>query len=124
MRTTTRVLPSKRKGRAAITNGRMLLVGVDHRSRPARRFRDLFHDYMKRTNGRDEELCRQLASLVVQRELLDAAAIRGDSSDALHLVRLAGAINRTYAKLKFTEKDHDADRQRREREDREAGLIA
>ena len=123
MRKTKRLLPSKRKGRAAITNGACLLMGVDHRSRAARRFRDLFQVYMRQTGGRYEELCRQAASLVTQREVLDAAIVRGEKVDPLHLVRLAGAINRTLDKLGRASVDPDIERIRRQREDREAGLV-
>lgn len=124
MATTKRLTPSKRKGRAAITNGRFLLQGVDHRSRAARRFRDLYHQYLTETGGRYDELCRQAASLVTQREIIDAAIVRGDKVDALHLVRLAGAINRTLAQLKRATVEPETERKRRQREDREAGLIA
>ncbi len=98
--------------------------GVDGRSREARRYRDLFKHYMALADGRHEELCKQAASLVMQRELLDAAMVRGEPVDVLALTRLSGAINRTLAKLNLLNGEPEAERRRREREDREAGLIA
>ena len=124
MRKRRRLLPRKAKGKSAITNGRTMLLGVDGRSRSARRFRDLVNSYLTQTGGRHEELCKQAASLVLQRELMDTALVRGEHVDALQSVRLAGAINRTLAQLKRVSADPDADRKRRQREDREAGLSA
>ena len=121
-----RLLPSKRAGRAAVTNGTHLLRGVDHRSKAARRYRDLVDLYSRKFGTKEPELVKQLASLVTQREILDAQVVRGEKVDTLHLVRLAGAINRTLFQLKRTAADPDKVREqrRRNREDREAGLIA
>ena len=117
------VLP-KLKGRSAISNGSSLFIGdVDGRSREARRYRDLFRDYVALTHGQHEDLCKQAAALVMQRELLDAAMVRGEPVDVLALTRLSGAINRTFAKLNLLSGEPEMERRRREREDREAGLI-
>lgn len=94
-----RIMPDMRKGRASITNGKRLLNGVDGRSHVYRRYRDLYDGYMRDSGGQHPELCKQAAVLVVQREALDAAVIRGETVDTLHLTRLAGAINRTIARL-------------------------
>jgi hypothetical protein len=116
---------SKLKARAAITNGSSLFMrGVDGRSREARRYRDLFRHYVAQADGQHEELCKQAASLVVRRELLDAAMVSGAPVDVLAVTRLAGAINRTLAKLNLLGGEPGSERRRREREDREAGLIA
>jgi hypothetical protein len=128
MRTTSRIAREKRKGnkrygRAAVTNGTFLFLGVDHRSRAARRFRDLYRSYLKQTNGRHDELCKQAAALVLKRELLDADLVVGKHVDISDLVKLSGAINRTLARLNLSAKDPDIDRRRREREDREALLA-
>lgn len=86
--------------RSRLTNGSALhLSGVDGRSREARRWRDLYRQYMAETSGRHEQLCRTLASLVLQREVLDAALARGESVSIDDLLRLAGAISRTLARL-------------------------
>ena len=123
MRKRKRLLPSKAKGRAAVTNGTLLLIDCDGRSRAARRYKDCFRKYMAETDGRQEETCKQLASLVTQRELLDASLVRGEHVDSLHLVRLCGAINRTLGLLRRATVDPEDVRDRRRREDREAGLI-
>jgi hypothetical protein len=123
MRKEPRIRLSKAKARSAITNGRALLAGVDGRSRAARRYRDLVAHYTRQTGGRSEELVRQLASLILQRELLDAQAVRGEPVDALHLVRLCNSISRTLSRLKIASKDTEAERTRRKREDEEAGLT-
>ena len=90
-----RLLPTKTRAMSAITNGKTLLMDVDGRARPARRYKDLYQLYMAKTDGRHEELCKQLASLIVQRELIDAEVMRGNRVDAFHTVRLANTINRT-----------------------------
>lgn len=118
-----RLLPSVSKGKSAITNGKVLLMNVDGRSRPARRYKDLFRKYMSETGGRQGELCKQAAALIVQRELLDANVVSGVHVDSLQLVRLCGAINRTLGLLRRATVDPDGVRDRRMREDREAGLL-
>jgi hypothetical protein len=102
----------------------MLLVGIDGRSRPARRYRDLYRSYLRKTGGKHDELCKQLASLVLQRELHDSAMVRGERVDTDHMVRVINAINRTMKRLNFMTGEHAANRRRRLREEREAGLIA
>jgi len=113
-----------RKRRSAVTNGKRLLAGIDQRSSTARRYRDLVNGYLAETGRKEPDLCKQAASLVLQRELLDAAMVRGEPVDTLLLVRLSGAINRTLERLQRASVDPDSARKRREREDREAGLIA
>ncbi len=124
MRKRKRLLPTKAKAMSAISNGKVLLMDVDGRSRPARRFRDLYRHYMAKTDGRHEELCKQLASLIVQRELLDADVMRGKRVDPFHSVRLCNTINRTIGKLQIAKDDPDTERRKRRHEDREAGLVA
>lgn len=118
-----RLAPTKKQARSAITNGKRILVGIDGRSAMYRRFRDLYHQFLRKTDGRHAELCQQAAALVVQRELLDAAVVRGEPVDTLHLVRLSGVINRTLAQIESASTDAERERKRRRREDREAGLI-
>lgn len=114
----------KSKGRSALTNGKTLFVDrTDGRSREARRWRDLYRQFCDQAPGSNEQLCRSLATLIMQRELLDAAAARGDLIDPLHLVRITGAIHRTLAFLDDIQGEPEAVRKRRQREDREAGLI-
>jgi hypothetical protein len=118
-----KIATSKLKARSAISNGSTLLSGIDGRSRDARRYRDLYRSYLEQAGTKHADLCRQLATLILQRERIDAALVRGEDVDAFHLVRLSGAINRTLSKLNLGT-ENEAVRRRREREDREAGLIA
>jgi len=68
--------------RSRITNGAQLFfVAVDGRSRMARRWRDLFREYMTRTDCRQEQMCRSLASLIARREQLDASIANGGDAD-------------------------------------------
>jgi hypothetical protein len=70
-----------------------------------RRFWRLYWKFMRETDSREEELCRQLSSLIVQRELLDAAIMRGEVVDPNTLVRLSGVITRTIAVLRKKQGD-------------------
>ncbi len=78
--------------RSAVTNG---ALGIDLRTRQGRRWRDIYLDATRRTGGRNEVLCRSLASLTVQQEELDAQLARGEQVDVDSLVKLGGAISRT-----------------------------
>ena len=124
VRVRKRIKPTHKMFRSAITNGGRLLAGIDGRSHTYRRFRDLYQFYMSKTDGRNAELCKQLASLIVQREALDADVMRGKHVDPFHFVRIVNATNRTLGKLQIAKDDPDKLRRRRRREDREAGLTA
>jgi hypothetical protein len=50
--------------------------------------------------------------------------MRGEAADPLQLVRVVGAISRTLTRLNLACIEPEADRQRREQENREAGLVA
>lgn len=99
----------KPTARSRVTNGKRLHAGgVDGRSRQARRWRDHFRSYLAQTGGRHPDLCRALASLLVQRELLDARLASGESVDPLELVRVVGAIGRVMAQAGIVADDDDA----------------
>lgn len=98
-----RLVAAKPTARSRITNGKQLHAGADGRTREARRWRDLYRHYMVATGGRCEQLCRSLASLIVERERLDAACARGEPVDALLLVRLSGEIRRLLTRLGLDE---------------------
>src|SRR5262245_14053893 len=100
-----RLTPSAPYFRSAITNG-LLLAGVDGRSAASRRYRDLFQHYQEHTSGKHVELCKQAAALVMQRELLDAALVRGEDVNVDLLVRLSGAIARTLERLGLAKPQH------------------
>lgn len=115
---------TKRFGRSRLANGAILPDGIDGRSSAARRFRDLYREYMALTDGLAPDLCRQLASLVITREGLDAQAARGELVDPLGLSRICGAIGRTRRSLGLdTAQEHRARLAREAREDAEAGLL-
>jgi hypothetical protein len=89
----------KSRARSRVSNGKTILAGTDGRSRDARRFRDLYRHYLGLTGGMHDEMCRSLASLALRRERMDAAAVRGEFVDALHLARVINTLNRTLTKL-------------------------
>jgi hypothetical protein len=82
--------------RSRIANGRL---GVDMRSASGRRWRDVFLAAMEATHARHESLCRQLATLTVRREQLDAEVAAGRDVDIDTLLRLASEVRRTQRTL-------------------------
>lgn len=90
-----------RNNRSAITNGTR--VGIDLRTAAGRRWRDLLADAMRQTGGRNESLCRQLATLTVRREQLDAEVAAGEPVDPQDLIRVCGAISRLMRLLGLVE---------------------
>jgi hypothetical protein len=85
-----------RNNRSRITNG---ALGIDLRTAPGRRWRDLHHYYLAQTGGRNETLVRTLVTLIVQREHLDARVAAGATVDPHDLIRTCGAISRLMSKL-------------------------
>ncbi len=113
--------PKAKEARSRVTNGIRLFISADGRTRAARRYSDLLRGYLAMTGGQREELCRQAASLVLRRELLDSKMVSGKRVNVELQIQLAGAINRTLRQLKERDpKQVSADRQR---EMREAGLV-
>lgn len=98
-----RIADVPRNNRSAVSNGSRVAVGIDLRTREGRRWRDCYADAMRQTGGRNETLCKQLASLIVQRERLDSMLARGEPVDTQDLIRLAGAVSRTMTKLGIVE---------------------
>ena len=74
--------------RSRIANG---ALGIDLRTRTGRRWRDCYLELMAQTGGRHVQMVRSLASLIVQREKLDADLARGEPVDSDELLRLCGA---------------------------------
>jgi len=99
--------------RSKISNGSAVLSGIDGRSAPARRFKNLYQDYLKRTAGEHDELCKQLATLIVRREAIDAAMIRGEPINDFDLVRISSCINRTLARLQRLIGESEPEHERR-----------
>ena len=95
-----RYAAAKPEARARISNGRqMFLERLDGRSREARRWRDLFCGFMDQTQGRNETLVRALASLCLQRDLIEVRMARGEAVETGDLIRVCGAISRLMTKL-------------------------
>jgi len=86
--------------RSRIANGRL---GVDLRTAAGRRWRDVFLAAMEATGSRHESLCRQLATLTVRREQLDADVAGGRDVDVDLLLRLASEVRRTLTRLGLTD---------------------
>lgn len=101
-----RAVNVSRKNRSATSNGSTILAGVDGRSLEARRFRDLvvsFAEPLGGFEGLSEEsaaLVRQAASITMQNESIQAAAVRGEPVDAEQVVRLTNALTRVLSALK------------------------
>jgi hypothetical protein len=93
-----RVAYSSQCFQSAITTGKKLF-NADGRSAEARRWRDVYQATRAQVDPKYDHLARSLASLVVQREALDAALVAGQPIDVDLLVRLAGAISRVMTKL-------------------------
>jgi argonaute-like protein implicated in RNA metabolism and viral defense len=82
-------------------------LSEDTESRRKRRFKQLFAGYLKVAGDQHDSLCRQLASLVLQSELLQRAQLGGKEVDTELLVRLNSAINRTVRRLDFIKAQRD-----------------
>jgi hypothetical protein len=101
-----RAVNVSRKNRSATSNGSTILAGVDGRSLEARRFRDLVVSFAEPLGGFEsltEEsaaLVRQAASITMQNESIQAAAVRGEPVDAEQVVRLTNALTRVLSALK------------------------
>jgi hypothetical protein len=86
-----------RNNRSAVSNGTRL--GIDLRSKDGRRWRDIYAAAMEATHARHESLCRQLATLTIRREQLDAQVAAGRDVDIDLLLRLSSEVRRTQERL-------------------------
>ena len=97
-------LPTRQ--RSKMTNGSQLLPGINGRSAPARRYRDLCTAFANDLGGEsvlreaDKALVRQAAALTVRSEEMQAALVRGDDIDDEQLTRLMNVASRTLAALR------------------------
>jgi hypothetical protein len=104
---TTRRLSDDRKshGRSKITNHADLLPNISHKSRMARRFRDLVNAFIVDAGGRSLcseikiGLARRLASTTVLAEELEARMIDGVAVDISQLCTLASTVMRLSIRL-------------------------
>lgn len=102
----TSAIPAAAKptARSRLSNGRqMFLERLDGRSIAARRWRDLFCQFMAQTGGRNEIMVRTLASLCLQRDLIDMRLAKGEDVDAGELIKLSGEIRRVMGRLGIVE---------------------
>lgn len=96
---------TRSKLRSAVSNGRSLLVGIDQRSAPARRYRDVADAIASDLGGHDAlseaqlHLVRSAAGLVVMRERLDAMALNDEKIDTSEYCRLTNSLRRLLATL-------------------------
>jgi hypothetical protein len=95
----TRITGMPVNNRTRLGNGSALPRGIDGRSSAARRWKEIYREAMERSEGRFEQLCRSLATLVCRREQLDQMAQRGEDVDVLLLCRLSGEIRRLLARM-------------------------
>lgn len=92
--------------RAAISNGKGMLPGIDGRSAAARRYRDLVADLAADLGGEaaltsaELALVRQAAATTMRAEQLQAAIVRGETVTSDDLVRLSNASARILGALR------------------------
>jgi hypothetical protein len=86
--------------RSAVANGSRLLDGLDGRSAPARRYRDIAVAIATDLGGYDSlteaqlQLVRSAAGLTVLREALDAKALNGERIDVGEYCRISNSLRR------------------------------
>jgi hypothetical protein len=89
--------------RSAIANGSRLLDGLDARSAPARRYRDVQNDIASDLgndlSAAQLHLVRSVSGLVVLREALDARVLNSEPIDTAQYCRLANTLRRCLATL-------------------------
>lgn len=96
---------SRSKLRSAISNGRSLLTGIDARSAPARRYRDVSDAIAQDLGGHNFltqsqlHLIRSAAGLVVLREHLDAQVLSDERIDTTEYTRIVNSLRRVLTTL-------------------------
>lgn len=95
-----------RTARSAVSNGTRLVTGVDGRSAPARRFRDLVRQFTEELGGDAimsepmRAMVRQAAAVTIEAERLQGAILRGEDVDTEQLVRVSNVQMRLMNGLK------------------------
>jgi len=95
-------ISKNRRTRSALTNGSLLPRGLDGRSAPARRYRDLILQFSHGIAGErgtplnpaELALVKQAAAITVRAEALQADIVRGKPVDDENVVRLANSAIR------------------------------
>jgi hypothetical protein len=92
--------------RAAVTNRRRGVAGIDGRSAEARRYRDVVEAFaadLGRLGGRltmaERASINTAAILVVRLEQAQAAVLRGEQVDAVDLLKLSDGVNAALERL-------------------------
>jgi hypothetical protein len=117
-----------KRPRSAVTSGRKLFVNGDPNSAWARRFHDLVVGHVLDAGGRDMlseakfALCKRAAALECELEQLEGQLSQGEPVDLDCYGRAASHLRRILETLGLERRATDVTR--REREDREAGLIS
>lgn len=93
--------------------------GIDGRRREARRFRSLYLQYIRQTQGKHIPLVKQLCSLIVQQDDLTFRQLRGEPNLEIKLTRTASQITYLVRTLNLVANDDGE----RDRDMREAGLL-
>lgn len=102
------------RARAAVSNGRHLLPGIDGRSAPARRYRDLVTDLAGDLGGAEAlsaaeaAMVRQAAALIVRGELIQARIVNGETVDDEEATRVANAAARILNALRVKRRKREA----------------
>jgi hypothetical protein len=117
-----------KRPRSAVTSGRKQFVNGDPNSAWARRFHDLVVGHVADAGGRDLlseaqfALCKRAAGLECELEQMEGRMSQGEQVDLDRYGRAASHLRRILETLGLERRAIDVTR--REREDREAGLIA
>jgi hypothetical protein len=97
-----------RRVRTAIANGRAVLEGVDGRTHVARRYRELNALISRDVSPNADlteaqrQLIRSAAGLVVLRERLDVAAVKGKDIDATQYCQISNTLRRVLVTVGLT----------------------
>ena len=97
--------PGSKKNRSRITNGTAILEGIDGRSAPARRFRDVLSAIVSDLGGVDRlsegqrQIARRCAMLAVQCEAIEAQGVQGNAIDLDAYGALTDRIGRAFMRL-------------------------
>jgi hypothetical protein len=94
------------QNRAKVSNGSKLMAGVDGRSVPGRRFRDLalafasdISDDPTKLSAAETALVRQAAASVVASEVLQSKLLNGEDIDIGEVTRLGNVTTRLLTRL-------------------------
>jgi hypothetical protein len=99
------IVPCSSKLRSAVSNDPFRLPGVDMRSLPGPRFRDLAADFAGELGGVDSPgrakcaLVRQAAMDMLRAETMQGAALHGEGVDHEELTRAGNSAIRTLTRL-------------------------